>query len=516
MEESDGDVDESCVMAENIAFYTSTPRFATTKPTQYDVPGELTIIEVENVINNDLDSSDDDADGDFSEAIFEPKKMRMDYSSESSDDDVDDVYDGDFSHPENRFSKCDKCSKIKAELRENLDPKNLETILQDRSDHVQFVRLERQLYLKRGILGHQRPNKYLSIPIDGMDQNKTELPFSTLRYNVLSTAWRLKVHVVGVMIHGRNPIVFLDHQQHAHDSNLTANILLQITVSFLPKGHTHVDVDQLFSRLSVAIGRNGCLTPTALRRLIGTCYQQAQGDVTQAGAKPQVAQLQQLYAIREWLKPHSWPVHYLRPFHQFRFFLDERGKCLTDFKPSCQDKYHKKCFRYMPPSSNQWLLDELMDRERPNEDEQPHLGDVLRKSQSLDNGEGLIPAYTGPYRRPGSKQQIEDDQDTQDVPLQVGVLVAVNVSTYPERPQIGKIVKTERDTIEIDWLIGTWTTQWKPHKVRRGKESIVWRECVQKSSVLSSGFTLTPGNKLREATKRELKALYDNGGEELD
>ena len=125
-------------------------------------------------------------------------------------------------------------------------------------------------------------------------------------------------------------------------------------------------------------------------------------------------------------------------------------------------------------------------------------------------------AYTGPYRRPGSKQQIEDDQDTQDVPLQVGVLVAVNVSTYPERPQIGKIVKTERDTIEIDWLIGTWTTQWKPHKVRRGKESIVWRECVQKSSVLSSGFTLTPGNKLREATKRELKALYDNGGEELD
>lgn len=115
-------------------------------------------------------------------------------------------------------------------------------------------------------------------------------------------------------------------------------IFQQIVVSFLPKGHTHVDVDQMFSRLSVAIARSGCLTPTDLRRLIGSCYKQTQGDVTQAGARPQVAQLQHLYAIREWLKPHSWEVHYLRSFHQFRFYLDERGKCLTDFKPWCKGK----------------------------------------------------------------------------------------------------------------------------------------------------------------------------------
>jgi hypothetical protein len=89
-------------------------------------------------------------------------------------------------------------------------------------------RKERQTYLRRSILGHQEPNKYFSVALDGMDQNKTELPFSPLRYSMLNTAWRLKVHIVGALIHGRNPICFLDNQQHSHDANLTTNILLQV------------------------------------------------------------------------------------------------------------------------------------------------------------------------------------------------------------------------------------------------------------------------------------------------
>lgn len=64
--------------------------------------------------------------------------------------------------------------------------------------------------------------------IDGMDQNKTELPFSKYLFKTLDNAWKLKVHVVGAMVHGRHPICFLDYHQHAHDSNLTCNILLQV------------------------------------------------------------------------------------------------------------------------------------------------------------------------------------------------------------------------------------------------------------------------------------------------
>ena len=90
------------------------------------------------------------------------------------------------------------------------------------------TRSERQTYLNRSILGHREPNKYISIALDGMDQNKTELPYSTLNYSTLSTVWKLKTHLVGVLTHGRSPLCFLDFQQHAHDSNLSCNVLLQV------------------------------------------------------------------------------------------------------------------------------------------------------------------------------------------------------------------------------------------------------------------------------------------------
>lgn len=64
--------------------------------------------------------------------------------------------------------------------------------------------------------------------IDGMDQNKTELPFSKYRFKTLDTAWRLKIHIVGTLVHGRHPICYLDYHQHAHDANLTCNIVVQV------------------------------------------------------------------------------------------------------------------------------------------------------------------------------------------------------------------------------------------------------------------------------------------------
>lgn len=84
-------------------------------------------------------------------------------------------------------------------------------------------------YLSRAGAAHHQPNKYFSIAIDGMDQNKTEIPFTKWRHSYLTKSWRLKIHVVGAMIHGRHPIAFLDYQQHAHDSNMTTNILLQVS-----------------------------------------------------------------------------------------------------------------------------------------------------------------------------------------------------------------------------------------------------------------------------------------------
>lgn len=82
--------------------------------------------------------------------------------------------------------------------------------------------------MSRAARAHHQPNELLSVAIDGMDTTKTELPFSKARYGTTQKAWHLRVHLVGVLIHGRHPICFLDYHQFPHDSNLMINTLLQV------------------------------------------------------------------------------------------------------------------------------------------------------------------------------------------------------------------------------------------------------------------------------------------------
>lgn len=83
--------------------------------------------------------------------------------------------------------------------------------------------------MSRASQAHHQPNKFFFVAIDGMDTTKTELPFSAHRHGTAQKAWHLRVHIVGVLIHGRHPICFLDYDQFPHDSNLLINILLQVS-----------------------------------------------------------------------------------------------------------------------------------------------------------------------------------------------------------------------------------------------------------------------------------------------
>ena len=82
--------------------------------------------------------------------------------------------------------------------------------------------------MERASKAHYEPHKYISLAIDGMDTTKTELPFSKDRYGTVMKSWHLKVHNVGVMIHGRHPMCILDFHEYPHDTNLMLNTLLQV------------------------------------------------------------------------------------------------------------------------------------------------------------------------------------------------------------------------------------------------------------------------------------------------
>ena len=89
-----------------------------------------------------------------------------------------------------------------------------------------------------------------------------------------------------------------------------------------------------------------------------------------------------------------------------------------------------------------------------------------------------------------------------------GMLVALSLESYRERPLIGRVVELKDQALKITWLRGHWTTSWSTCKRREGQRHIEWQEEVPKASVVLFDFQLTPSGKLRQATVRELKRVY--------
>lgn len=87
---------------------------------------------------------------------------------------------------------------------------------------------ERQFYYSKREKARQDPQKCISIILDGMDQDKTDLPHLDMKNKSLANMWVLRTHVTGALVHGRRNYAFVDVNLFPHDSNLTINVLLHI------------------------------------------------------------------------------------------------------------------------------------------------------------------------------------------------------------------------------------------------------------------------------------------------
>lgn len=77
----------------------------------------------------------------------------------------------------------------------------------------------------------------MTIIVDGMDQAKTNLPFTKVIAKSTSSLWRLRTHVTGVLLHTKAPCgklayAFVDLLQWPHDSNLTMTVLYNVLVDY--------------------------------------------------------------------------------------------------------------------------------------------------------------------------------------------------------------------------------------------------------------------------------------------
>lgn len=193
--------------------------------------------------------------------------------------------------------------------------------------HVLYIRLikeERGGYHRRRREARTHPNSCISIIIDGADWQSYGIPFFCERTHSSQKLWTIPVYLVGVLVHGRLSSVYIVPGHFKQGTNVVIHILYdvlldimargekipdtlylqldntvkqnksrfmigflaalvqagvfkKVVLSFLPKGHTHEDIDQLFSRIAVAMKCRDARSIEELASIIRTCYTDAEG-----------------------------------------------------------------------------------------------------------------------------------------------------------------------------------------------------------------------------------------------
>lgn len=183
--------------------------------------------------------------------------------------------------------------------------------------------------------------KYLGVVIDGMDQKKTAIPHWPSPPKNVDKDCLLKVHVVRALIfnHTVQSRAFMMFGNIKADANLTVTVLHRIIsewegplppvlyvqldnttrenkngvlvgylnllvemgifekvkIGFLLVGHTHDQIDQMFSRYSVRLRRERCFTLPVLIETIQSSYR----------PKPEVTILKETWDFTDWFRQPS-------------------------------------------------------------------------------------------------------------------------------------------------------------------------------------------------------------------
>jgi hypothetical protein len=132
--------------------------------------------------------------------------------------------------PQLRLGKCTDCVNNRALLMAEKDPVQRIDLKAKRSLHFAHVSKQKNSYYDRRFLAVKNPEKVLSIIVDGMDQNKLAIPQFMEVSKDEDINEKIKVKLIGVLCHGRNPQArgyFLD-PRFSGDSNATCEVLRRV------------------------------------------------------------------------------------------------------------------------------------------------------------------------------------------------------------------------------------------------------------------------------------------------
>lgn len=267
----------------------------------------------------------------FPEHDIDPAFSDGDISGDDSNDDAVSVDDGDSTISECSFyrlwklhfshvlipkqptqAKCETCVVFQDLLQTVKTQPELKSKLRLMRDiHIACVMKQRHYYWIKRDLSFRQPTRLVSLIVDGMDQAKTALPrFTPYRKSAPPI---IDVHLLAFINHSTKlPSFLVCHEGIRKDSNLTVlalamalqgiaqpwpaqlfiqadncwrenknqtvfafcawlvahNLFKEVRFSFLIKGHTHEDIDQLFVALATYLKTRGCHSMAALLEAI--------------------------------------------------------------------------------------------------------------------------------------------------------------------------------------------------------------------------------------------------------
>ena len=251
------------------------------------------------------------------------------------------------------FKECDTCKAWHEKIVSASRGKELEDARRGRQRHRFEVRLERLEYHKKRNQARDNSANYLSLIIDGMDQAKTNLPHANGSRNSGSIGGDIKTRIVGVIVHGIGVFTFVVPQNVQGDANENWTILLRVLgllglqrlrrlkrvfiqmdnthkdnkahltfavadllvhlgvlptleFGFLPVGHTHEDIDQLFGVIARYLRRNPAHSLEQLATACKEAYKSSNNTAVDLHAE--VLHRHQIFDFKSFLQsaPNKW------------------------------------------------------------------------------------------------------------------------------------------------------------------------------------------------------------------
>ena len=288
------------------------------------------------------------------------------------------VYTSTCVHLINRFSKCDDCVLLKKHEGKTFGATR-KFWQNEHGKHIDWQRRERAAQDADTAEAMAPGSQVMVIKMDNMDNSKSALPLFKRDPKSVEKCIKLVTHITGVHIPGArvNPIkCFTWHDRFPAGSDTVMTILLKVlrdyedplppvlklhmdncfrenknrfvlglchllvhygvfkkvSLSFLPVGHTHNIVDQMFSRFSVALAKAMCMTVEELHEVCSENY-------NVKGFKPVFEHIDEMANWTALLEP-LLPAHKFQGISKprlFEVFRDEEGKVRHRYRNQLQD-----------------------------------------------------------------------------------------------------------------------------------------------------------------------------------